>query len=420
MGDSIDILVLGNGFDVACGLPTNYSDFFKWRVETNKSDYKLLDDLILNNEYIEGFKFQNTNYGNDFVTSDVLEYGYSTRSTEGELFGGFNLNLWDILFYTEFVMDNNCSPTNYEMMNHRIKWSNIESEIYNFVNMSFESNIGSHSSSRKYPTFSDLKNRKRGTNDRLKGMKLKFVFYTLQYLVETYQLNEYGNLFEFLDYDIILNELNKFEKSFTEYLHFIRDNYDEKYDKEANLLVKKMFPNQCKIFYLSFNYTSLYSRLYYDSGTHVHGRFDGDIIFGIDSSGIDASNKAFKFTKTRRKMVAKNKFVPISIPSTNLVQSINFFGHSLSSADYSYFKSIFDFYSIYSSNIVLVFFFQKYGERSSDELLNEQSDLIAQLLRNYGKTLPNQLDGENLLHKLLLENRLRIEEITIDRFKLHK
>lgn len=420
MGDSIDILVLGNGFDVACGLPTNYSDFFKWRVETNKSDYKLLDDLILNNEYIEGFKFQNTNYGNDFVTSDVLEYGHSTRSTQGELFGGFNLNLWDILFYTEFVIDNDCSPTNNEKMDRSIKWSNIEAEIYHFVDESSESVLGSHKSFRKYPTFSDLRNRKLGINDKLKGMKLKFVFYSMQYLLETYKLDEYGKLFEFLDYDIILKELIKFEKTFKEYLNYISEKHYEIYDANADILIKRMFPNSSRIFYLSFNYTSVASKVYYVSGTYVHGRFDGDIIFGIDSSGIDANSKAFKFTKTRRKMVAVNKFIPTSIPSKNLVQSINFFGHSLSSADYSYFKSIFDFYSIYSSNIVLVFFFKKYGGRASDELLNEQSDLIAQLLRNYGKTLPNQLDGENLLHKLLLENRLRIEEITIDLFSLPK
>jgi len=35
--------------------------------------------------------------------------------------------------------------------------------------------------------------------------------------------------------------------------------------------------------------------------------------------------------------------------------TINFFGHSLSKADYSYFQAIFDLYNIYSSEINLIF-----------------------------------------------------------------
>ena len=41
----------------------------------------------------------------------------------------------------------------------------------------------------------------------------------------------------------------------------------------------------------------------------------------------------------------------------------------------------------------------------------EQNDAIYGLISEYGKTLTNKEQGKNLIHKLLLENRLKIEKI---------
>ena len=82
---------------------------------------------------------------------------------------------------------------------------------------------------------------------------------------------------------------------------------------------------------------------------------------------------------------------------------IKFYGHSLSSADYSYFQSIFDYYNIYDNNLVSLIFYYSKGY--------EQFDAIYDLINNYGNTLANKDQGKNLMHKLLLENRLKIVEI---------
>ena len=95
---------------------------------------------------------------------------------------------------------------------------------------------------------------------------------------------------------------------------------------------------------------------------------------------------------------------PTSIlPPNNMPLTIIFYGHSLSKADYSYFQSIFDYYDIYSNNNVSLIFYYSEGY--------EQTDAIYELINSYGKTLSNKDQGKNLIHKLLLENRLKIEQI---------
>ncbi len=85
---------------------------------------------------------------------------------------------------------------------------------------------------------------------------------------------------------------------------------------------------------------------------------------------------------------------------------IKFYGHSLSEADYSYFQSIFDYYNLYSNDKVSLVFYYSKGY--------EQYEAIYKLINVYGRTLANENQGKNLMHKLLLENRLKIEEISLD------
>lgn len=92
------------------------------------------------------------------------------------------------------------------------------------------------------------------------------------------------------------------------------------------------------------------------------------------------------------------------MPQKNISQiEIKFYGHSLSEADYSYFQSIFDYYDLYENTNVSLTFYYSEGY--------EQNDAIYGLISEYGKTLTNKEQGKNLIHKLLLENRLKIEKI---------
>ena len=132
------------------------------------------------------------------------------------------------------------------------------------------------------------------------------------------------------------------------------------------------------------------------------------------------------FSKTYRKLFLK---VDNKIVLENDVECIKFYGHSLSRGDYSYFQSIFDYYNIYDyyigsdrehRRVKLEFYFSFYNiekdkEKFSDEtktkLKADYADKVYKLLHEYGRSMDNQDKGKNLIHKLLLENRLSIKEI---------
>ena len=99
------------------------------------------------------------------------------------------------------------------------------------------------------------------------------------------------------------------------------------------------------------------------------------------------------------------------LPKGN-VSEIAFFGHSLSKLDYSYFQTLFDFYDLYSSNIKLAFYYKVYSGTSSLDMELDLSTRISKLIEAYGESIENEKKSDNLMHKLLLEKRLIIEEIS--------
>lgn len=148
-------------------------------------------------------------------------------------------------------------------------------------------------------------------------------------------------------------------------------------------------------------------------------------IFGVDSHDIfepsNENNTNFDdpriiFTKSFRLLdnhindIRKSNF-------QNDVDVITFFGHSLSHADYSYFESIFDKYHIYDSNVKLEFYYyhgeikpgSKPGDIQANAKIQERKTMknVVELLTAYGETVPG-IHGENIINKLMLEQRLSV------------
>ena len=67
---------------------------------------------------------------------------------------------------------------------------------------------------------------------------------------------------------------------------------------------------------------------------------------------------------------------------------------------------MFDYYSIYDSKIRLIFLYSDHDGKEK----SRQENRVVKLINDYGKTLENKDKGKNLLHKLLLENRIKIYE----------
>ena len=222
---------------------------------------------------------------------------------------------------------------------------------------------------------------------------------------------------------ILKSELNDFEYNFKSYL--LAEVAENKYyAKKANnfmfnQILKNVDIDKEKIRILNFNYTSPFG-----NGPiiiqNIHGSLYGNgVIFGIDNQKVfskDAKNNRNKllriFTKTYRILGSFSEPFNIYFGKDMKIKNdeinvIKFYGHSLGEADYSYFQSIFDGVNLYGSDVVLKFLYSEYDGKEKER----QFDRISSLLSDYGTTLNNKDHGKNLMHKLLLENRLLINEV---------
>lgn len=228
----------------------------------------------------------------------------------------------------------------------------------------------------------------------------------------------------------LYDELRLLESQFAEYLRVDVERAED-YEKRSRCLLTDIYgygleqscfspKAECPLTVLSFNYTSpglpkKKGRKFDIDFVNVHGRLDGEVIFGAD--GLDCLDDAdvARFSKTYRVLSAERFPLrgSIAYPSTEgnaggvLTTDIKFFGHSLARADYSYFQAIFDLVDLYAGSVRLFFLYTPHGENDHQELL----DRVARLLNAYGETLDNAAHGKNLMHKLLLESRLFVQRV---------
>lgn len=229
--------------------------------------------------------------------------------------------------------------------------------------------------------------------------------------------------------NFLLSSLKEYERSFSFYL--------EKQVEEGGEYVQKAYGYFAAIrdaclgeserlltssSVLSFNYTTPFGldnwRLGIEATRSVHGVLnETDIIFGIDGKDVPDSHPALPFTKTYRILSLGASGNGRLLKSGNEGTAfIKVFGHSLAPADYSYFQSIFDAVNLYEGDVKLVFLYKNYPNMP-DGKIDEQVirevlySRISHLLMEYGATLDNKDHGKNLMHKLLLEQRLIVERI---------
>ena len=208
--------------------------------------------------------------------------------------------------------------------------------------------------------------------------------------------------------EITWKNLSDNEKSNELELFIFRKFIDKKVDVNIKIFNKpKNELKESNINVLTFNYTD-YLKEYFGVYINIHGTADNPI-FGIDFKSINENQQYIYFTKTSRVLEANIEKEKITSPLLYIgeTRKIVFFGHSLAEADYSYFQSIFDYYDIYNSGIELKFLYYNYSDEAKDNIHTS----VMNLINTYGKSLDNKDKGSNLLHKLLLESRIKIVEI---------
>nr|WP_245329641.1 AbiH family protein [Enterococcus alcedinis] len=381
-----NLVIVGNGLDLSCGLESTYTHFFDARI--SKSIEKQLEHF---KRYGNG---RNFNHRSIIFKGDRAFREYEIPFSEYNEIKEGNLTFWDFLFY--YVYGNTSEK----------EWHNIEQNILNIITKLDLTKKYSDLGRSKEVGFAVI-----GGDHKKRNIEsaLKLSSVMAYYVLPADRYCEKKNMDEFL-----LSELFLFEKDFADFLKN-KLSQNKKYQRRIGTQLKKIVGKDIaeseNFSVLSFNYTI--PNRFKNIITNVHGRLDRDnIIFGIDQNDIKATSSVFKYTKTFRKLVqSKSKDDLIYIDNKNELKNIYFYGHSLSKLDYSYFQSIFDYYEIYQSEVSLVFCCSVYGERTSSEILSEHANLVGALLEQYGLTMNNQNHGKNLMHKLLLEGRLTIKEI---------
>ena len=399
------VLVLGNGFDLQCGLKSSFEDFMQTRIAIVNE----IKDMQSSSEDLpwitvscpDGHKVQ----------GNILSYFL--------LDGG--LTVWDFILHEDKQLR---------------AWYDVEACIKDWVDYSSPSTSGKHHIQQICKEFKKIA----GENY---WPYLQFPFNAelcvLAYAADFYNWD--GQPDSLLD--ILLDQLHDFESWFATYIED-QTKSNRLYSSTADELLSYLVKDEDKDYngdiysanlgstkILDFNYTELVKKTWTNGPTclNVHGLARSrNIIFGIDGTNISPEQECYaeivKFTKTYRIMALN------SIPHPSLVRpylssdpdsatgTIKFFGHSLAEADYSYFQAIFDEVSLYESNTRLIFYYNKKrpgGEKAQEEMFEKVNHLIT----TYGQTLDNKDHGRNLLHKLLLEGRLIIKQVPLNSHEVY-
>lgn len=429
------LIVLGNGFDKACGLHSSFWEFFEPRMEIIKS---------LEEKY----------------PGDGMTCAQALRDA--------GITAWDVVLYLR---------KEFTAKGAEIKWCDVESVIADVMNMDPEGeddleidgdkrvDLGElssyfyyskkHSGIRDVNAYADqisnaaaacITELENGENLPEDGgeeewqqaqaaydeanflLPNPYAEYVAQFLLDMHPSLIGAD--EQAISNALMEERHLLEAEFNRYLS-ADVAASRVYEELSGDLLVKMFAHDSRLLsgseddeqalsILSFNYTNPNVPVRIGKKMdveliNIHGKLGEEVIFGADGSKCLSDTNAAKFSKTYRvlELERPDRFNSIAFsPATGGIGwtetvAIKFFGHSLARADYSYFQSIFDIVDLYGGDVRLYFFYTHHGDNDRQELLSQ----VGKLLEEYGRTLDNEAHGRNLMHKLMLENRLIIKEL---------
>ena len=384
-----NLYIIGNGFDLYLKLKTSYDNFFEAKLENNNNEYSIIKENM--QKYIEK-KAKGL-----FDGAELSKVINGTKPPELQ-------NNSIFLLYLLLEKDNEIEY-----------WNDVEKKIFPCAKeLEKLSELNDENFLKEFQYF---------TNEYIENFKEN------EEIIRKIILRKYIQQKKYCDDYNYLVELNKFEKEFGDYIKEINEKV---FTEDVNSFRDNKFIDKIhKVFQedkneinivINFNYTTYLKEMDYISEmTNVHGTFENPI-FGIDNTEIGNDREFYYLTKTSRVLFNNTIKKEFKLPNNIEISKICFFGHSLARADYSYFQSIFDYYDIYNSEVKLEFKYYNYikdkkelsdeeKEKRKDEVKANMHKSVIELMNDYGNTASNKSRGQNLLHKLILENRIKIVEV---------
>jgi len=351
-------LIIGNGFDLHCGLHTKYSDFFC----KNIGRFIFINSLFSDYEKTETLNFEDENVK--------------------------KLTIWDIFFALNSSKDPKANKK---------WWCDIEKLMLS----SFMSELDENPSIETTATYLvskihwDVINKHICKNTLATNHIDRFV---VNFIINKMHLKKYyPNDF----YRFLLDELKEFEVLFGEFIYsqlhltwYEHCNYgkeflNDAYVKMAMATIRELCDENNLVAIDSFNYGDIRDKSVIDKLQNINGDMESPI-FGIDSI-FEPKDERFIFTKTGRRI--DSDLFGFSYEAKPDFENIVIYGHSLNQADYSYFFPLFDRMKLTDilANNVIVFAYSIYDENEENTIKSELREAISKLLYAYAvdKKLPN-------------------------------
>ena len=255
-----NLIIIGNGFDLNCGLNTRYSDFFDARVKV----FEQVDPL-----FFKSFSFSDHELGKISIEDifTILNINSCTL-----------INAWDIIFLAN------------SSINTSIRWCDIEEEMLHFL-------LPGTTQIKMKINFADfdyaLKFIIRNIEERLRNKNVnKLNYYLAAHCIQTLKLTDDSNITNNMLMNWFLHEIKLFEINFQSFVK--NQHLGSNYYTKAHLLLEKLNFNELKYVLLNFNYTRPEKDYRKELSkniiniSNVHGDiYDQSILFGIDHVNID-------------------------------------------------------------------------------------------------------------------------------------
>ena len=378
-------LIIGNDFDLYCGLKTKYRDYFNFcRPKMKRIEEGWLKSMV--------------NHLQVFINSGRRPKDYVSLVGDTERF-----NCWDVFFAIHHLGE----TTDDGVGERDYLWRDIEQMMLNSLEIKDASQASDYC-----PHWQNVVDAIQGQNLYQHGMG-SFILATFLYKKVYKELDSTESIYEY-----ILSELREFERGFAYFIlcqHVFWTSvptfeYNDGYIGNADNLIQELCNPENISSIDCFNYGFIPMGRYWRKLRFVNGNCLAPI-FGVDSK-FPPDDPRYIFTKTNRRieMDMESLSCPESLPFDNAIV----FGHSLSEHDHNYFFPILDQLEMtsFTSKKMIVFAYSVYEERERATIKKTIRKNIYSLFVAYAKYLGWELEeAPRLLDSLTTQGRVLMYEV---------
>lgn len=352
------ILITGNGFDLANGLPTNYSNFINTVVKIKSAqDNQIQDDFFCYFEENNIFNRENLTQEYNFVydKSKLIEF----KNILDNIWLNYFIKQQNIYSWVDFESEIEKVIKNLDKILEKInvnaidKKDFIKSDILSVNDFSLKSQI--------IDIIIDFKLMKRDVYSNFGVLfNLDFCHVNDRYVI---------GINESCYFDFLFKQLKEFSNIFDLYLNIFVEPLLQYIKCDKNL-----FDGVSKHF--TFNYTNTFN--FYNSNTktfYLHGKISdktskNNIVFGFNDvfESINSISSYIPFTKYYQKISNETDFAFLDSFKIDRINEIQFYfwGHSMFKSDKIYIDEIFEKLNLNKRNVIKIFY---HSRKSKDDML---------------------------------------------------